>query len=58
MIVTAGGAGAGWSAYLPAWAPHWHAMARMVTRRVRLPGEELPLCGPDGCSVDLGPGAL
>lgn len=58
LIVTAGGAGAGWSAYLPAWAPHWHAMARMVTRRVRLAGEELPLCGPDGCSVDLGPGAL
>lgn len=58
LVVTAGGAGAGWSAYIPAWAPYWHAKSRMVTRRVRLAGEELPLCGPDGCSVDLGPGEV
>ena len=53
FVVTAGGAGAGWSAYLPSWAPPTHAKARAVTRRVRLPGEALPLCGPDGCEVDF-----
>lgn len=53
FVVTAGGAGAGWSAYLPSWAPPSHAKARAVSRRVRLPGEALPLCGPDGCEVDL-----
>ncbi len=53
LVVTAGGAGAGWSAYLPSWAPPSHGKAWAVTRRVRLPGEELPLCGPDGCEVDL-----
>lgn len=54
-VVTAGGAGAGWSAYIPNWAPPLHAQARGVTRRVREPGEDLPLCGPDGCEVDLSP---
>jgi len=51
VIVTAGGGGAGWSAYLPAFAPTIHT--RSVTRRVRLPGEALPDCGLDSCSVDL-----
>jgi len=49
FLVTAGGAGAGWSAYLPNWAPTLHA--RATTRRVRPPGEALPDCGPDSCSV-------
>jgi hypothetical protein len=53
-VLTAGGAGAGWSAYIPSWAPPVHAQARAVTRRVRLPGEDLPLCGPEGCEVDFG----
>lgn len=51
VLVTAGGGGAGWSAYLPAFAPTIHT--RAVTRRVRPPGEALPDCGPDSCSVDL-----
>ena len=51
VLVTAGGGGAGWSAYLPAFAPTIHT--RSVTRRVRLPGEALPDCGPDSCTVDL-----
>jgi hypothetical protein len=51
FIVTAGGAGAGWSAYIPNWAPSQHA--RATTRRVRLPGEALPDCGPDACEVNL-----
>lgn len=33
FLVTAGGAGAGWSAYLPVWSPKQNA--RAVTRRVR-----------------------
>jgi hypothetical protein len=49
FLVTAGGEGAGWSAYLPTWAPTLHA--RSVTRRVRFAGEALPDCGPDGCAV-------
>lgn len=49
LLVTAGGPGAGWSAYMPAWAPRMHS--RSVTRRVRPPGEELPDCGPDSCDV-------
>jgi hypothetical protein len=49
VIVTAGGPGAGWSAYLPAWAPVMHS--RSVTRRVRPVGEALPDCGPDGCEI-------
>jgi hypothetical protein len=51
FLVTAGGAGAGWSAYLPEWAPTLHS--RAVTRRVTSAGEELPDCGPDSCEVDL-----
>lgn len=50
-VVTAGGAGAGWSAYIPSWAPPLHAHAEAVTRRVRPPGEALPECGTDGCEV-------
>ena len=50
LIVTAGGAGAGWSAYIPAWAPKLHS--RVTTRRVRLPGDALPACGPGGCEID------
>ena len=49
LLVTAGGPGAGWSAYMPAWAPRMHS--RSVTRRVRPPGEALPDCGPDDCAV-------
>ena len=33
FLVTAGGEGAGWSAYAPSWAPKIHA--RASTRRVR-----------------------
>jgi hypothetical protein len=47
LLVTAGGEGAGWSAWLPAWAPVRHAYR--ATRRVRPAGEPLPDCGPDGC---------
>lgn len=50
FIVTAGGAGAGWSAVISAWAPRTHS--RSVTRRVRLADEGLPDCGPDGCAID------
>ncbi|MDO8208872.1 hypothetical protein [Conexibacter sp. CPCC 206217] len=49
LLVTAGGEGAGWSAWLPNWAPKVHA--QRVTRRVRPAGEALPECGPDGCIV-------
>lgn len=55
FVVTAGGAGAGWSAYIPSWAPVDVALARAVSRRVRPPGEALPDCGPDGCEVTLPP---
>lgn len=48
-LVTAGGEGAGWSAYAPSWAPAIHA--RAATRRVRPAGEPLPDCGPGGCLV-------
>jgi hypothetical protein len=51
FLVTAGGAGAGWSAWLPSWAPKLHAQA--VTRRVRPAYEALPDCGPDACEIDL-----
>ena len=40
FLVTAGGHGAGWSAYIPVWAPTLHSIA--VTRRVPAPGEGLP----------------
>jgi hypothetical protein len=49
ILVTAGGEGAGWSAYMPAAAPRLHS--RHATRRVRTPGEALPDCGPDSCEV-------
>jgi hypothetical protein len=49
-VVTAGGAGAGWSAVVPSWAPKKHA--QVVTRRVRRADEGLPPCGPDGCVID------
>lgn len=49
LVVTAGGAGGGWSAVIGAWAPTKHS--QVVTRRVREPGEPLPPCGPDGCAV-------
>ena len=49
VLVTAGGPGAGWSAYLPAWAPVMHS--RSITKRVRPVGEALPDCGPDDCEV-------
>ncbi len=53
ILVTAGGAGAGWSAYVPAWAPVLHS--RSVTRLVRPVGEALPDCGPDSCAVTFPP---
>ncbi len=40
FLVTAGSAGAGWSAYIPNWAPVVHSQA--VTRRVMPPGDGLP----------------
>jgi hypothetical protein len=49
FLVTAGREGAGWSVWIPNWAPVQHA--RAVTRRVRPQGEPLPDCGPDGCLV-------
>ena len=49
LLVTAGGEGAGWSVWIPAWAPTIHA--RRASRRVRPAGEPLPDCGPDGCIV-------
>lgn len=49
FVVTAGGAGAGWSAWIPSWAPKIHAQG--VTRRVVPVGEALPECGDDGCAV-------
>jgi hypothetical protein len=51
FLVTAGGPGPGWSAYIPSFAPTKHL--RAVTRRVRLAGESLPDCGPDACEIDL-----
>jgi hypothetical protein len=51
FLVTAGGGGPGWSAYLPSFAPLQHV--RAVTRRVRWRGEEMPECGPDACEIDL-----
>jgi hypothetical protein len=53
LLVTAGGEGSGWSAYLPSAAPTHHT--RHATRRVRLPGEALPDCGPDSCEVPWAP---
>ncbi|MBA2555916.1 MAG: hypothetical protein H0V12_00980, partial [Chloroflexi bacterium] len=50
LLVTAGGAGAGWSAYIPAWAPKKHSA--MTTRRVRPLGEKLPDCGDDECVIN------
>lgn len=49
ILVTAGREGAGWSVWIPNWAPVVHA--RASTRRVRPAGEPLPDCGPDGCLV-------
>lgn len=53
FVVTAGGPGAGWSAYIPEWAPPGISHASAVTRRVSLPGEGLPSCGADGCEVSF-----
>lgn len=49
LLLTAGGEGAGWSTWIPSWAPTIHA--RRASRRVRPAGEPLPDCGPDGCIV-------
>jgi hypothetical protein len=51
ILVTAGGHGAGWSAFIPSFVPCKHAVA--VTRRVRPANEALPDCGPDMCDVAL-----
>lgn len=40
FLVTAGSAGAGWSAYIPTWAPVLHSVA--ATRKVRPAGAGLP----------------
>ncbi|MCW3063991.1 MAG: hypothetical protein JWN32_1163 [Solirubrobacterales bacterium] len=53
LIVTAGAGGAGWSAWLPSFAPRLHT--RYSTRRVRPADEALPDCGPDSCEVVLPP---
>ena len=41
FLVTAGSAGAGWSAYIPTWAPTVHS--RSTSRKVMAPGHGLPL---------------
>lgn len=51
LLVTAGGPGPGWSAYIPSFGPLPHT--RYVTRRVRPAGEAPPECGDDACEVDL-----
>lgn len=51
VLVTGGGGGPGWSAYLPGFAPAKHS--RAVTRRVRTAADTLPDCGPDACEVDF-----
>ena len=51
VLVTAGGGGPGWSAYLPGFAPAIHS--RAVTRRVRTSADVMPDCGPDSCEIDL-----
>jgi hypothetical protein len=53
FLLTAGAEGAGWSAWIPNWAPV--KSARAVTRRVRPAGEPLPDCGPQGCIVPWAP---
>jgi hypothetical protein len=50
FIVSTGGEGAGWSSVVPSWAPKKHA--QVISRRVRVKGEGLPDCGPDGCAID------
>ena len=40
FLITAGSPGAGWSAYIPTWAPTIHSSAS--TRKVQLPGGGLP----------------
>jgi hypothetical protein len=50
LVLTTGGCeGAGWSTWIPNWAPSIASVA--TTRRVRPAGEALPDCGPDGCIV-------
>ncbi len=49
MVAVAGGHGAGWSSYVPGWAPTKHS--RVTTRRVREEGDALPECGPGGCEL-------
>lgn len=51
LVLTGGGGGPGWSAYLPGFAPAKHS--RAVTRRVRTPADVMPDCGPDACEVDF-----
>jgi hypothetical protein len=49
LVLTAGGEGGGFSAWIPGWATN--SSSRRVSRRVRPAGEALPDCGPDGCIV-------
>src|SRR4029077_15707515 len=49
LLVTAGGEGAGWSVWVPSWAPIIHAYR--ATRRVRPAADPPPDCGPEGCLV-------
>ncbi len=49
-VVTCGGAGAGWSAYLPTWAPSIHA--RAVTLRIPRPHERWPCTDVHGRTID------
>ncbi|MBW3664275.1 MAG: hypothetical protein KY469_14335 [Actinobacteria bacterium] len=51
LLVTAGGAGPGWSAFLPAWAPKRHSGSAVVTRRVDTPHAPDHLPAQQGGSV-------
>lgn len=50
--VTAGGPGAGWSAYVPCYFPRIHSLA--VSRRVPGPGDGLPACDDEDCEIPFG----
>jgi hypothetical protein len=52
VLITGGGAGAGWSVVIPAFTSVKHS--RSVVRRVRPTGEALPDCGPESCEVPAG----
>jgi hypothetical protein len=51
LVVTAGGPGAGWSAFVPSWS--WVDDGGLVTRPVRLPGEPEPARDASRAEPDL-----